>query len=72
MSQAITRYDALFQSMRSRRARPEMRAGLDAIYNRFAMKAKHAGSRATALRREAEAVDLLGVEMHNHSERLGV
>ena len=68
MSQALTRYDALFHSMRSRRARPETRNGLDAIYNRFAMKVRHSRARLPWLRAQADLIDAMAPEIRNHSD----
>ena len=68
MSQALTRYHALFESLRSRRARPQVDTGADRIAGRAIMRLKNRRFSIGYLREEAAAVDALAREMHDTSE----
>jgi preprotein translocase subunit SecA len=68
MTQALTRYNALFDSIRSRRRRPELPRGLDAIAARASVAAHNRRITVTALRRAAEAVDVLSTQVRSYSE----
>ncbi len=67
MSQALTRYQVLFDSVRSRARRPERLRVMDRLYARakLALSTRHAT--AARLRQEAEAVCLLSPAMRGHS-----
>ncbi len=69
MSQALTRYDALYQSLRSRRRRPETLRGLDSLAGQMGLRLKYGRVSLRYLRREAEQVDTLEPAMRNHSDR---
>ncbi len=68
MSQIVTRYHALYESVASRRRRPETYRGLDLVANHMAVRLRHRKVSVRYLRREAEAVDALAPEFRNHSE----
>ena len=69
MSQVLTRYDALYQSLRSRRRRPETLRGLDSVAGHIGMRVMYGRVSLSYLRRQAEAVDALDKPMRNHSDR---
>jgi preprotein translocase subunit SecA len=69
MSQTLTRYDALYQSLRSRRRRPETLRGLDSVAGHLGMRVRHGRVSLAYLRREAEAVATFEPAMRNHSDR---
>jgi preprotein translocase subunit SecA len=69
MSQTVTRYHALFESLRSRRRKPENRKGLDLLAATAAMKIRHARVTLGYLRREAERIDALAPDLKTHSDR---
>ncbi|MBX3403994.1 MAG: hypothetical protein KF699_11350 [Phycisphaeraceae bacterium] len=69
MSQTVTRYHALFESLRSRRRKPENRKGLDLFAATAAMKVRHARVTLGYLRREAERIDALAPDLKKHSDR---
>src|SRR5262245_56474858 len=69
MSQALTRYDALYQSLRSRRRRPETLRGLDSLAGHMGMRIRYSRITLRYLRRQAEMVDVLEPSMRNHSDR---
>jgi preprotein translocase subunit SecA len=68
MSQAVTRYHALHQSLVSRRTKPELPKGLDLIAGRTFMKFRHRRISLAFLRREAEATDALAPRVRSMSE----
>jgi len=68
MTQTVTRYQALYESVRSRRRRPPTYTGLDLLANHVQVKLRHRKVSVAFLRREAEAVDALATEFRNHSE----
>jgi len=53
----LTRYNALYDSLRSRRRRVETARGLDALAARASVAARHRGLALTALRASAERID---------------
>ena len=59
MTQALSKYHALYESIRSRRLKPELNKGLDGLYSRMAMKVRHGRISIQFLRSQAEAVDAL-------------
>jgi preprotein translocase subunit SecA len=68
MTQAATKYQVLFDSLRSRRRKPVLLKGLDKLAARTAVAAKNARMNLAWLRRQAEMVDTLAPSMRNHSE----
>ena len=68
MSSTVTRYHALFESLRSRRRRPENPKGLDVLASLARMKLRTRGVSLRWLRTEAELIDALTPEIRNHSE----
>ena len=68
MSQALTRYHALYESLLSRRAKPELHKGLDRMAARGLLRLRERRSRLSWLMSEARAVDALACEVRNHSE----
>src|SRR5688572_17928395 len=69
MTQTVTRYHALYESLRSRRRRPETHRGLDSLAAHAAMKLKHRKVSLPWLRAEAQRIDTFEKSMRNHSER---
>ncbi len=68
MSSTVTRYHALFESLRSRRRRPDNPKGLDVLATLARMKLRTRGISLKWLRTEAELVDAITPEIRNHSE----
>jgi preprotein translocase subunit SecA len=68
MTQALTKYHALFESIRSRRRRPMDLRGVDRVAQRVGVRIRNAKVTLAWLRREAEGVDALGKEMRACSE----
>lgn len=68
MSQALTKYNALYQSIQSRRRRPATHKGLDLIASHTAMKLRHRRVTLAMLRREAHAIDALAKDLRTHSD----
>jgi preprotein translocase subunit SecA len=68
MSSTVTRYHALFESLRSRRRRPDNPKGLDVLATLARMKFRTRGVSLKWLRTEAELVDAITPEIRNHSE----
>ncbi|MCW5764752.1 MAG: hypothetical protein KIT68_02105 [Phycisphaeraceae bacterium] len=68
MSQALTRYQSLFDSVRSRARRPEALRGLDKLAATAAMRLRNRRVTPAWLRRQAELIDALGPAMRGHSE----
>jgi preprotein translocase subunit SecA len=68
MSSTVTRYHALFESLRSRRRRPENPKGLDVLAALTRMKLRTRGVTLGWLRAEAELIDALAPDIRNHSE----
>ncbi len=68
MSQAVTRYHALFESIRSRRRRPPNFRGLDLLASHVAMKLRHRKAKLAWLRTEAHRVDELAKDLKTHSD----
>ncbi len=68
MSQAVNRYNVLYESLLSRSRRVELPRGLDTIAAWSSMRVRNRGvTRATLLAR-AQRVDALAREMRNHSD----
>ena len=65
MTQALTRYNALYESLRSRRRKAEIPRGLDAYATRLVIARRRASPRS--LRVQAEAIDRLAPELRGAS-----
>lgn len=68
MSQALTRYSVLYESMRSRRVKAEVPKGLDMAASRLSTSIRHRRHTIGALLREAERVDAIRGEYRSMSE----
>jgi len=68
MSQALTRYHALFESLRSRRVKPKVPSGVDMAFGRVLMRAKNRRISIAWLRDQAQQVDRLAPEIRNCSD----
>jgi preprotein translocase subunit SecA len=68
MTQAITRYNALFDSVRSRRRRPRLSRGLDGLAVRAAVAVRNRKVTPSWLRSQAERIDAMSAEVRNYSE----
>jgi preprotein translocase subunit SecA len=68
MTQALTRYNALFDSIRSRRRRPEIPKGLDAVASRIGVEVRNRQVSLAWLRAQAEQIDALSPQIRNSSE----
>jgi preprotein translocase subunit SecA len=68
MSQTLTHYNSLYESLRSRRLRPELPKGIDMIASRIGTSVKHRSTNLANLRRQAEATDRLAPELRSMSE----
>ncbi|MCC6661835.1 MAG: translocase [Phycisphaerales bacterium] len=68
MTQAVTRYTALYESLRSRRRRAEVPKGLDRIVAAATLAARDRGITLPWLRAEAAAIDAMAPEIRSHSE----
>lgn len=64
----VTRYNALFESLRSRRRRPLQPKGLDVLYVIAQTKIKAWAQTLSYLRREAEQIDRLAPDLRTHSD----
>jgi len=68
MTQIATKYQVLFDSLRTRRRKPVTLKGLDKLAARAGVAVRNARININWLRREAEKIDLLGPAMRNYSE----
>jgi preprotein translocase subunit SecA len=68
VTQAVTRYTALYESVRSRRRRSEVPKGLDRLAAAAALHLRDRRVTLRRLRQEAEAIDALAPEVRSHSE----
>ena len=68
MSQALTRYHALFESLRSRRVKPKVPTGVDMAFGRVLMRAKNRRINLAWLTDQAQQIDLLSPEFRNCSD----
>lgn len=68
MAASLTRYQALYESVRSRRARPQVPTGLDMAAARATMLLRSARTRASYLYAQANACDALSDEIRAYSE----
>ncbi len=70
MSQAVSKYHALYESLLSRRSKPVLPTGLDRVYGRLAMKLRNRKVSLEYLRAEAEASDRIhATEIRELSEQ---
>ncbi len=67
-TQVATRYQVLFDSLRTRRRKPEALKGLDKLAARTRVAVRNARINVRWLRREAERIDLLAPAHRNYSE----
>lgn len=68
MSQALTRYQALYQSVRSRRRRPRELTGVDKFVSTLQMRARTRRITAEFLRDQAQQADTLAPQLRAMSE----
>ncbi|MCC6320657.1 MAG: hypothetical protein IT438_04380 [Phycisphaerales bacterium] len=68
MSQTVTRYHALFESIRSRRRRPPNHRGLDLAAAYVGMRLRHRRVSLSWLRDQAQRVDGLAKDLKTHSD----
>lgn len=68
MSQVLTRYHALYESVLSRRTKPELHKGLDRMAARGLLRLRERRSRLSWLTSEAKAIDALAPGVRSHSE----
>ncbi len=68
MTQALTRYELLFDSLASRRRRTSVPKGLDSFAQLAAVKVKRGRVRKAWLGRESDAIIALAASIRNHSE----
>ncbi len=62
---SLSRYHALYESIRSRQVRPPVYSGLDKLVGRAIMKVRMSGITTQWLRRQAELVDALAPEIRS-------
>lgn len=67
MSQSLTRYQVLYESMTSRRRRPVLPTGLDVVASVAKVRATSARINGRWLRKQAELIDGMSAEMHHFS-----
>lgn len=68
MTQALTNYNALYESLRARRRRAELAKGVDGLVSRAQMKARTRKVTRAWLRREAVHIAAMVPTLHAHSE----
>src|SRR4051812_16847518 len=68
MSQVLTHYHALHESMRSRRMRPEVPKGLDMLASRAGMTVRHRKTGPAFLWRQAQRTAEMTPNVRNMSE----
>jgi len=68
VSQVLTRYHALYESVLSRRTKPELHKGLDRMAARGLLRLRERRSRLSWLTSEAKAIDALAPGVRSHSE----
>ncbi len=68
MTQALTRYQVLWESMASRRRRPRLLRGLDVLAEVARVRVRHGSITRAWLRRQAELTDALAPELRAHSD----
>jgi preprotein translocase subunit SecA len=65
---ALTRYHALWESVRSRRTRPHVALGLDKLSTRLSARIRNRRTAIGFLHAEARRIDAMAPEFRNHSE----
>ncbi|MFZ4574021.1 MAG: hypothetical protein ACOYN0_06465 [Phycisphaerales bacterium] len=68
MSQALTKYHVLFESLRSRRSRPVVYKGIDRLASRVGVLIRHRRNSLPFLKRQALLVVAQGTELRSFSE----
>ncbi len=68
MSSTVTRYHALFESLRARRRKPENPRGLDIVASMARTKLKHARHTLSWLRSQAQIVTTHAKDLRTHSD----
>jgi preprotein translocase subunit SecA len=68
MTSAVSRYNVLFESLRSRSRRPEVNKGLDGVVARMGTRTRQRAVSLRWLEREADKVVALRDEVRGHSE----
>lgn len=68
MTQALSQYDSIYESIRSRRVRPMLPKGLDMLASRVGTNLKHRKNNLSALIRQAQDTDKLAPEIRGMSE----
>jgi preprotein translocase subunit SecA len=68
MTHALTRYHALYESLRTRRRRPLQPKGLDVVASRARVMIKHARESLGWLRTQAELTDRQAKDLRTHSD----
>lgn len=68
MTQALTRYHALYEAVRSRRRKPQVPKGLDAVATRVTVRAKQLKARPAWLMAQARQVDALSPSIRGLAE----
>lgn len=67
MTHALTQYEVLYESLRSRRLRPVVPKGLDSVASRLRTAITHRKANLDYLRRESETAAALSTEFHSMS-----
>ena len=68
MSHALTQYNVLFDSLRSRRRRPELHRGLDSVVARGVMRFRQRRISDRWLGQQADLIDAMTPQIKTHSE----
>ncbi|VAX42872.1 Protein translocase subunit SecA [hydrothermal vent metagenome] len=68
MTQALTKYHALYEAVRSRRRKPEVPKGLDAIANKAVVHARNLRARPAWLMAQAKQIDTLAPSIRSLTE----
>ncbi len=68
MTQTVTQYQALFQSLKTRRRRPPNHRGLDMLAAYASMKVRHRSVSLKWLRAQAQRIDTLAPDLRRHSD----
>ncbi len=68
MTQALTKYHALYEAVRSRRRKPEVPKGFDALANKAIVQAKNLRARPAWLMAQAKLIDTLSPSIRSLTE----
>ncbi|MCC7388893.1 MAG: hypothetical protein IT431_09000 [Phycisphaerales bacterium] len=68
MTQALTKYHAMYEAVRSRRRRPEVPKGLDALANKAVVRARNLRARPAWLMAQAREIDRLSPSIRGLAE----